>query len=164
MWSSHWYLTHDQPNTLQVYGELSVAMMADYAVSLADDYHVTLDNELLDKPLMTAQLDITIKRGDTRRHTFVLTDSSGTTVDVSGWSLFSMAVTSERDPIDTSSQLGIILGYLSTDGTDGRISFTPPGNWAIGKYFYDAQAFDANGEKITFSEGKYIIDQDRDKS
>ena len=56
-----------------------------------------------------------------------------------------------------------MTGALSTDGKDGRASFTPLGTLAVGKHYYDAQALDSNGEKITFAEGEYKVTQDRAK-
>lgn len=112
---------------------------------------------------MTSTVDITVKRGDTRRHIFTINDN-GSPVDISAWTLFSLAVNSERNPTDTSNEIGTITGALITDGTDGRVGFTPTGLWPVGNYYYDAQALDANGEKITFVEGKYTIEQDRNKA
>jgi len=112
---------------------------------------------------MISIVDITIKRGDTRRHIFTIKDADGNVVDISGWSSFTLAVTSDKDPVNTDNEMGVIAGALITDGTDGRVGFTPTGNWDVGKYFYDAQAIDSNSEKITFVEGKYTIDQDRNK-
>ena len=108
-------------------------------------------------------INITIKRGDTKRHTFNIKDDAGLTVDLSAWTAFVLAVNPSIKPDDAVLEIGKIIGNLSTDGTDGRCSFIPPGDWAVGKYYYDVQALDANGEKITFADGRYTIDQDISK-
>ena len=109
---------------------------------------------------MTAVVDITRKRGDTRRHTFTIKDKDGNIVDISSWSAFVLAVNSDSEPSDVTNEIGKITGALTTDGSDGKVHFIPPGTWAVESYFYDAQALDANGEKVTFVEGKYKIEQD----
>ena len=108
-------------------------------------------------------VDIEIYRGDTRRHLFDL-KADGQAVDVSSWSSFEMSVSADKFPNDTTNQLGTITGQLLTDGTDGTVYFVPPGTWDPGTYFYDAQAIDGNGEKITFANGKYKIIQDITKA
>ena len=108
---------------------------------------------------MIASIDISRKRGDTRRHIFAITDS-GSAVDISGWTEFVLAVNSDSEPIDLENQLGTINGELTTDGTDGRVHFIPPEDWPVESYFYDAQALDSNGERITFVQGRYSITQD----
>ena len=109
--------------------------------------------------MATTEQDISIKRNDTRRHIFILQES-GVVLDISGWTSFEFAVNTEKLPVDDSNQIGIMTGFLVTDGTDGAVYFVPPGSWAIGKYFYDAQSLDSNGERITFVKGKYTIVQD----
>ena len=113
---------------------------------------------------MTDVKPITIKRNDTRRHSFVITDSEKVLVDISGWTQFVLAVNTLKAPEDDSTQVGTISGAFVTDGTDSRVYFVPPGTWDVGKYFYDAQALDSNSERITFVEGKYTITQDKVKT
>lgn len=108
---------------------------------------------------MTKILNVSIKRGDTQRHFFTL-KAGKAPIDISSWTTFVLTVNTEKAPANTDNQVGSIAGQFVTDGTDGRISFTPPGTWAVGDYFYDAQAIDANGEKITFVEGSYKVQQD----
>lgn len=112
---------------------------------------------------MATVLNIEKKRGDTRRHVFIVRDADGVVVDISGWSAFVMSIHSAKDPVDASTEQESITGALITTGTDGRVGFTPAGTLPVGKYFYDAQALDANSEKITFAEGEYKVDQDRAK-
>ena len=110
---------------------------------------------------MTTSIDIEKKRGDTKRHTFIVHKADGKTIlDVSAWSGFLFTIDPEKKPTTDANNISQIVGQLTTDGLDGKISFTPTGTVDIGKYFYDAQALDGNGEKYTMSEGKYKITQD----
>ena len=112
---------------------------------------------------MTDVKDISTRRGDTARHTFTVRDKSGSAVDISGWSSFVLTVTTEERPIDISGEIGSVAGAFVTDGADGMVYFSPLDTWSAGRYFYDAQAIDSNGEKRTFVEGVYDIVQDRSK-
>lgn len=105
-------------------------------------------------------LTIKRKRGDTRRIVFTIEDSNGVVVPIDGWSGFLLTVDPDKYPADDTANLGQFIGVLISDGLDGRIGFTPSGNIAAGNYFYDAQALDANSEKITFAEGCYKLSQD----
>lgn len=110
---------------------------------------------------LPAENDISCKRGDTKRHIFTI--SSSTTnqpIDISGWKSFVLAVNEQKAPEDTSTEIGQLSGFFTTDGTDGRVHFHPPGDWPTGKYFYDAQAVDSNDEKFTFVQGRYNIIED----
>lgn len=113
---------------------------------------------------MATAIDIEKKRGDTRRHVFIIKDSAGAVVDISGWGSFVLSVTSDRSPPDATTLLEAMTGVLATDGTDGRVSFTPTGTLEVARSYYDAQAVDANTEKVTFAEGTYNVGQDRGKS
>lgn len=113
---------------------------------------------------MATTIDIEKTRGDTRRHTFIIKDDGGVIVDISAWTLFVMAVTSDKDPTDGTTLQEAMTGVFITDGTDGRIGFTPAGTLPVAKHYYDAQAIDANSEKVTFAEGEYKVTQDRGKS
>ncbi len=108
---------------------------------------------------MTTTNNIERKRGDTRRITFSLMDGASV-VDISQWTDFRLTVDPNKAPEDDSTKVSEIDGTLSTDGTDGRVYFIPTGLIPAGAYFYDAQAIDSNGEKTTFSEGKYKVTQD----
>lgn len=112
---------------------------------------------------MATEINISAKRGDTRRHVFVMRDVDGLIVDISGWATFLMTLVNTKAPVDGTNQVEQIAGALVTDGTDGRVFFSPAGTTAIGKYFYDCQAQDDNAEKNTFAEGEYIVTQDRTK-
>lgn len=112
---------------------------------------------------MTTEIDVTRKRGDTKRLTFVIKDDNGASVDVSGWVSFTFTVTEDKVPLDATNQIQQFTGQLSTDGTDGRIYFVPTGTEPVGKLYYDIQAIDDNSEKVTIAEGTYVVTQDRNK-
>lgn len=109
---------------------------------------------------MTTKIDIERKRGDTRRIIFVVKDKAGQVVNISLWTAFTLTVDPAKDPPDALNNEFQVTGAFITDGTDGRIGFTPPGTTAPASYFYDAQAIDDNAEKITIAEGKYKLTQD----
>lgn len=112
---------------------------------------------------MTAVADIEIKRNDTRRHVFKIKDSeTKESIDITGWASFVLSIHTTKTPIDNTTEVESISGVI-VDAQNGRVGFTPSGNLSVGKYFYDAQGLDANGERITFVEGKYDVDQDRAK-
>ena len=112
---------------------------------------------------MTATIDIERKRGDTRRLVFVI-KSGGVAVDISGWTLFKLTVDPSKAPADDTTKLEQMTGAITSGGTDGRVHFIPAGSIAAGKFFYDCQATDGNGEKVTFAEGKYTVTQDITKT
>lgn len=111
------------------------------------------------------RIDLERKRGDTRRIIFkVKAKDTGSAVDLTGWTSFLLTVDPAKDPIDALNNIGQITGSIIAPASDGRVGFTPPGTWPIGNYFYDAQAIDANSEKVTIAEGKYKIIQDITKA
>ena len=107
------------------------------------------------------EIDLFRKREDTRRHVFVI-KQAGAVVDVSAWTGFFLTLHSVADPVDDTTKINQFVGAI-LDGPNGRVSFTPDGLTPVGRYFYDAQAVDDNSEKITFVEGRYMVDQDRTK-
>ena len=108
------------------------------------------------------ELNITRKRGDTKRVTFVI-KSNGKAVPIGGWTNFKLGIDSRAAPDDASTNIATLTGALSTDGTDGRVHFVVPGNITVGDYYYDAQATDENGEIGTFVEGSWRVREDRAK-
>jgi len=112
---------------------------------------------------MATEIDIEKKRGDTRRHIFVVKDADGVVVDISAWTSFVLSVTSIKDPPDATTLLEAMTGALTAGGTDGRVHFIPAGTLDIGKMFYDCEALDSNSELVTFAEGGYVVTQDRGK-
>jgi hypothetical protein len=115
---------------------------------------------------MTEPVEINIVkvRGDTKRHIFVLSNSETEEIlNVSGWTEMEMVVNSEKSPTDDTNEQERMTGIFSTDGADGEIGFIPSGTLPIGKYYYDIQVIDDNGEKYTPIKGSYKIIQDINK-
>ena len=109
---------------------------------------------------MTSKVDIEIRRGDTRPHIFHVKNSLGGSVDLSGWSGFAMAVSTEKAPVDTAKQQALLAGELLTDGTDGRVVFPVSPDINAGAFYYDAQGVDDAGYIVTIAAGKYRVVQD----
>ena len=100
-------------------------------------------------------------RGDSAAKGFVVQDSAGVAVDVTGFS-FKLTVNSEKDPASTTNQQFTIVGAL-VDATAGKISFSPTTtdtDIAPGTYFYDIEQTDAGGGIATLIIAKCIIVQD----
>ena len=112
---------------------------------------------------MVSTVDISRKRGDTRRISFEIT-SDGAPVDISAWTNFKLTVDPSKAPADDTTKLEQMTGAITSGGTDGRVHFIPTGTIDPGKWFYDGQAIDDNGEKVTFAEGKYTVTQDITKT
>jgi len=109
---------------------------------------------------MATTIDLSRTRGDTQRIILRITDSAGQPVDISQWSQFMLTADPSRAPDDATANVEEITGTITSGGTDGRVHFIPTGTTQAGRYFYDAQALDANGEKYTFAAGRYTIVQD----
>jgi hypothetical protein len=108
------------------------------------------------------ELNITRKRGDTKRITFVI-KHNGKPVPIGGWTNFKLGIDSRAAPNDSSTNVATLTGALSTDGSDGRVYFPVPSTIPVGDYFYDAQGADENGEIGTFVEGGWSVREDRAK-
>lgn len=108
------------------------------------------------------ELNITRKRGDTKRQGFVV-EHEGRPVDISGWTNFKLGIDSRSAPTDNSTNIANLTGSITVDGLDGRVYFIVPGNIPAGDYYYDAQATDENGEIGTFVEGSWRVKEDRAK-
>jgi len=108
--------------------------------------------------------NITRKRGDNRRHVFTIKDKRGIIVPINDWTAFSLTVDPNQHPIDNTANVDVISGAFVSDGTDGKVYFTPSKTVPVGDYYYDAQGIDGNSETFTFSDGTYIVSQDVDKT
>lgn len=108
------------------------------------------------------ELNITRKRGDTKRVTFQI-KSAGKPIDISGWTNLRLGIDTLSAPPDSSTSVAVLTGAITSGGTDGRAHFIVPGNIAVGDYYYDAQATDENGEIGTFVEGSWRVKEDRAK-
>lgn len=105
-------------------------------------------------------LPIERKRGDTRRIVYAIKDVDKNAIDITLWTAFLLTVDPQKKPVDDTNNLYQVAGVLEGAGINGRVGFSPPGTTVVGSYFYDCQALDGNGEKVTFAEGKYKLTMD----
>jgi hypothetical protein len=80
-------------------------------------------------------------RDDDDAKVFTITNAAGVVTDISAWT-FTMSVDEKLEPPDALTLQFAMAGVLVTDGTDGKVQFTPAGSdtdIAPGKYFYDIQ-------------------------
>lgn len=104
---------------------------------------------------------ITRFRGDTVPDRVTVKDSTGTVIDISGYT-FLLTVNSNKEPTSSAGQLMQITGVV-TDGTHGLVEFSPTSdqaNQAPGKYFYDIQMTTDTGKIQTIVCGTYVFKQD----
>jgi len=118
---------------------------------------------------------ISYVRGDTIAFPITLTKSDAA-FDVTGLVNIEIVVNSDLDPVDTTDEQFRMPGTIVVPATDGIIDFQPAGaNVAARKvaseayvpdrYFYDLQADDAAGERVTLLKGGvFIVQQDINKS
>ena len=104
-------------------------------------------------------------RGDNDERIFTITDSSGAAINISTWTL-SMAVNLDKDPADTVNEIFQVAGVFVTDGTDGKIGFTPPANSldavsAPGQAFYDVNRVTPSIKTLVKGKVTFIMDVDK---
>lgn len=114
----------------------------------------------------TADFNLCWARGDDDPKTFTIKDAAGVVIDISTWTL-SMAVNTDKDPVNVINEIFRVAGAFVTDGTDGKISFTPPAATldavtAPGIAFYDIQRITPS--KKTLAKGKVLFIMDIDKA
>lgn len=107
-------------------------------------------------------VNIERKRGDTCAEVYVFR-KNGVLADLSQWGGFTLTVSSEKKPIDATSQVFQAIGFFGTDGTDGEVGFVPPGDTPAGTYYYDIQGIDPAAKKCTVVEGRWKLTQDINK-
>ncbi len=110
--------------------------------------------------------DLCWARGDNDSKTITIKDDVGVAINISGWT-FSMAVNTDLNPSGITNEIFKAAGAFVTDGTDGKVSFTPPSGSldnvvAPGVAFYDINRLTPS--KKTLIKGKVIFIQDVDKT
>ena len=109
-------------------------------------------------PLPTS-LDISRSKGDTYAEVFLVKDSAGVAIDVTGFT-FLLSVDPETDPSDDTTRLFQITGTI-VSGPAGSISFAPSTVQADqlepGKYQFDIEQVDGASAIRTIAKGQYII-------
>ena len=117
----------------------------------------------------TATFDLCWGRGDNDPRTFTIRDSDGTVIDISTWTL-SMAVNTEKDPLDTVNEIFSVAGVLVDEGggagVTGKVSFTPPATTldAVGagdKAFYDVNRLTPSIKTLVKGSVSFIMDVDK---
>lgn len=113
----------------------------------------------------TTSFDIAWARGDDDPKTFTVKDAAGVVIDISTWTL-SMAVNTEKDPADVTNEIFRVSGVFVTNGTDGKISFTPPATsldnvTAPGKAFYDIQRITPSKKTLVKGIVRFVMDIDK---
>lgn len=109
--------------------------------------------------------DLCWARGDDDPKTFTIKDSLGVAIDISGWTL-NMAVNTDKDPADATNEVFNVLGVFVTDGTDGKISFTPPPTsldavTAPSKAFYDVNRLTPSKKTLVKALVRFVMDVDK---
>lgn len=104
---------------------------------------------------------ITRFRGDTVADIFVIKNSTGAAVDITGCS-FKFTLNTLKAPIDALAQVYQLNGTI-LDAPAGKVSFSPSAVQADrtpGKYYYDVQMTDAGGVITTIVLDSYTYVQD----
>lgn len=114
----------------------------------------------LEEGITASKIDISRFRGDGQVITFIVKNSKNKPINLQGWTDLTLTVDPSAAPIDNTTKISTMIGQLSTNGLDGRISILvdqaiPPGN-----YYYDMQAADTDGRPVTLAYGKYTVIQD----
>lgn len=109
----------------------------------------------------TASKTICWGRGDSDAKGFIIEDSLGVAVDITGFS-FKLTVNTEKDPTDQVNEQFSITGVI-TDATNGKVSFAPSTtdtDITPQTYFYDIEQTDGSGAIKTLIVAKALIVQD----
>ncbi len=100
-------------------------------------------------------------RGDSDAKGFVIQDSAGAEVNITGFT-FKLTVNSEKDPADQANEQFSIVGVI-TDAPNGKVAFSPSvtdTDIAPETYFYDIEQTDGVGGISTKIIAKCLIVQD----
>ena len=109
----------------------------------------------------TASKTICWGRGDSDAKGFIVQDSDGVAVDISGFS-FKLTVNSEKNPTDQVNEQFSIVGVI-TDAAAGKVGFAPTTtdtDITPTTYFYDIEQTDGSGAIKTLIVAKALIVQD----
>ena len=119
------------------------------------------------------ECDIEKRRGDTKDISILLKDSSGSALDVTGYTALLTINTSKTPDLSVSPEVGEevfqAVGAPNSPGTDGILRFDMAAFGAspyvpVANYFYDVQVTDASGEIFTPLIGAFKVKQDITKN
>lgn len=100
-------------------------------------------------------------RGDSDAKGFIIQDSNGVAIDITGFS-FKLTVNLDKDPTNQDDEQFTIVGVIGV-ATDGTVSFAPTvtdTDITPGIYFYDIEQTDVSSRIKTVIKGKVSIIQD----
>ena len=104
-------------------------------------------------------------RGDSDAKGFIIQDSAGVAINITGFS-FKLTVNSDKAPLTTANQQFTVIGAI-TDAPNGKVAFSPTvtdTDITPDTYFYDVEQTDGSGNISTKIIGKCIIVQDITKA
>ena len=104
-------------------------------------------------------------RGDSDAKGFIIQDSAGVAINITGFS-FKLTVNSDKAPTGTVNQQFTVIGAI-TDAPNGKVAFSPTvtdTDITPDTYFYDVEQTDGSGKISTKIIGKCLIVQDITKA
>lgn len=105
--------------------------------------------------------DITTTKGDTVAFTMTFSDSAGTPINLTGYTV-ELTVDPRRAPTDDHSKLFSLVGTI-TNAAQGIVQFQlsdVQANQPAGTYYYDVEIQDASLHSRTVLRGKWIVEAD----
>ena len=105
--------------------------------------------------------DLTIYRGDDKTWTLAFTDSTGTAIDITGYTIYFTVKINSNDIDDNAVITKDITSH--TDPTEGETEIVLTNSdtdLPIKKYWYDIQMKDGSDKITTVLEGRFIVVQD----
>jgi hypothetical protein len=110
------------------------------------------------------QVDLERKRGDTFPYKVKLVDEDYKDYNITNCT-FQMSIHTERDPVDTSTQVALVNGVI-VDTKPAIVGFpfnSTQADQTPGTYYYDIQMTDEYGYTLTFQDGAIVFVQDKVK-
>ena len=104
---------------------------------------------------------VTRYRGDTSADQFIITDSDGTEINISGYT-FKLTISSKQAPSSTEGLLATVSGVIAS-AAGGLVEFvfsTAQADQTPGVYYYDVQMIDTNNRIQTLAKDYYEFTQD----
>lgn len=110
--------------------------------------------------LCPSPIDICVTRGDTVAWAFAIKSSSGTAVDITGFS-YLLTVDPERHPTASTNNVFQLTGTV-TDAVGGVVQFEMSAVQAdqSGMFYFDLQQTDSGGSIRTIAKGSFEFRQD----
>jgi len=105
--------------------------------------------------------NILIYRGDDEAFKLTFTDSAGSAVDITGYTVWMTVKTNETDT-DANAQIQKkVTSHTNASGGISQVDMTDDDtDISIGTYYYDIQIKDGSGLITTILKAKFIVEQD----